>query len=56
MSMAPYQMYASYLSELNKKLEDLLEKKFILPSVSSSGALVLLVRNKDGSMRLYIYY
>ena len=29
MLMAPYRMYASELSELNKQLEDLLEKKFV---------------------------
>ena len=33
-SMAPYQMSASELGELNKQLEDLLENKFICLSVS----------------------
>ncbi|MCI57297.1 cellular nucleic acid-binding protein [Trifolium medium] len=33
-SMAPYQMSASELNELKKQLEELLEKKFIRPSVS----------------------
>ncbi|MCI42605.1 cellular nucleic acid-binding protein, partial [Trifolium medium] len=32
-SMAPYRMSASKLSELKKQLEGLLEKKFIRPSV-----------------------
>ena len=33
-SMAPYRMSASELEELMKQLEDLLEKKFLRPSVS----------------------
>ncbi|WJX13328.1 hypothetical protein P8452_03727 [Trifolium repens] len=55
-SMAPYRMSASELSELKKQLEELLEKKFIRPSVSPWGAPVLLVKKKDGSMRLCIDY
>src|SRR4051812_34242970 len=37
-SMAPYRMSASELSELKKQLEELLEKKFVRPSVSPWGA------------------
>ncbi|MCI47664.1 enzymatic polyprotein, partial [Trifolium medium] len=37
-SMAPYRMSVSELRELKKQLEELLEKKFIRPSVSSWGA------------------
>ncbi|GAU50676.1 hypothetical protein TSUD_187600 [Trifolium subterraneum] len=55
-SMAPYRMSASKLNELKKQLEELLEKKFIRPSVSPWGALVLLVKKKEGSMRLCIDY
>lgn len=33
-SMAPYRISASDLVELKKQLEDLLEKKFVRPSVS----------------------
>ncbi|MCI12158.1 retrotransposon protein, partial [Trifolium medium] len=51
-SMAPYRMSASELKELKRQLEELLEKKFIRPSVSPWGAPVLLVKKKDGSMRL----
>ncbi|PNX98486.1 retrotransposon-related protein [Trifolium pratense] len=55
-SMAPYRMPASELEQLKKQLEELLEKKFIRPSVSPWGAPVLLVKKKDGSMRLCIDY
>ena len=54
--MAPYRMSTSELSELKKQLEELLEKKFIRPSVSPWGAPVLLVKMKDGSMRLCVDY
>jgi hypothetical protein len=53
-SMAPYRMSASEFGELKKQLEELLEKKFIRPSVSPWGALVLLVKKKKGSMWLCI--
>lgn len=56
MSMAPYRMSASELVELKKQLEDLLEKKFVRPSVSPWGAPVLLVKKKEGIMRLCIDY
>ncbi|MCI97324.1 retrotransposon protein, partial [Trifolium medium] len=49
-------MSASELGELKKQLEELLEKKFIRPSVSPWGAPVLLVKKKEGSMRLCIDY
>jgi len=52
-SMAPYRMS---VSELKKQLEDLLDKKFVRASVSPWGAPVLLVKKKDGSMRLCIDY
>jgi len=55
-SLAPYCMSASKLAELKKQLEDLLDKKFLRPSVSPWGVPVLLVRKKDGSMRLCIDY
>ncbi|XP_058753209.1 uncharacterized protein LOC131626411 [Vicia villosa] len=50
------EMSASELTELKKQLEDLLEKKFVRPSVSPWGAPVLLVKKKDGSMRLCVDY
>ena len=54
--MAPYRMSASELSELKKQLEELLEKKFVRPSVSPWGAPVLLVKKKYGSMRPCVDY
>jgi len=44
------------LGELKKQLEELLEKQFIKPSVSSWGAPMLLVKKNDGSMRLCVDY
>jgi len=49
-------MSASELGELKNQLEELLEKQFIRLSVSPWGALVLLVKKKDGSMRLCVDY
>lgn len=49
-------MVAIELKELKEQLQDLLEKKFIRLSYSPWGALVLFVKKKDGSMRLYIDY
>jgi len=46
-SMAPYHMSVSELAELKKLLEDLLDKKFVRPSVSPWGVSVLLVKKKD---------
>lgn len=47
---------ASKSGKLKKQLEDLLEKRFVRPSVSPLGAPVLLVKKKDCSMRLYMDY
>nr|XP_027192748.1 uncharacterized protein LOC113787770 [Cicer arietinum] len=55
-SIAPYRMSTLELEELKKQLEDLLEKGFIRPNVSPWGAPVLLVKKKDGSMRLCVDY
>ena len=55
-SMGPYRISAYELVELKKQLEDLLEKKFVRPSVSPWGILVLLVKKKDGNMRLNVDY
>ena len=42
--------------ELKMQLQELLEKKYIRPSVSPWGALVLSVKKKDGTLRLCIDY
>jgi len=55
-SVAPYRMAPVELAQLKKQIEDLLQKKFIRPSASSRGALVLLVKKKDGSFRLCVDY
>ncbi|KAL8088870.1 hypothetical protein AgCh_038582 [Apium graveolens] len=55
-SKAPYRMAPVEMKELAKKLQELLEKGVIRPSVSPWGAPVLFVKKKDGSMRLCIDY
>nr|GFD33607.1 putative reverse transcriptase domain, aspartic peptidase domain protein [Tanacetum cinerariifolium] len=55
-SKAPYRMALIELKELKDKLQELLERGFILLSVSPWGAPVLFVKKKDGSMRLCIDY
>lgn len=55
-SMAPYRMLASELLEWKSQLGELLNKKFIRPSVSPWRAPMLLVKKKDGSMRLFFDY
>ncbi|KAA0051522.1 ty3-gypsy retrotransposon protein [Cucumis melo var. makuwa] len=55
-SRAPYRMAPAELKELKVQLQELLDKRFIQPSVSPWGAPVLFVKKKDGSMRLCIDY
>ena len=55
-SMPPYIMAPAELKELNEQLKELLDKYFIIPSSSLSGAPVLFVKKKDGSLRLCIDY
>ncbi|XP_074298508.1 uncharacterized protein LOC141629395 [Silene latifolia] len=55
-SKAPYRMGPKELEELKKQLEELLDKGYVRPSVSSWGARVIFVKKKDGSMRLCIDY
>ena len=38
------------------QLEELLKKEYICPSVSSWGAPILFVKNKDGTLRLCIEF
>ena len=56
LSIALHWMSPLELAELKKQIEELLEKKFIKPSVSPWRALVLLVKKKDGGMRLCVDY
>jgi len=55
-SIAPYRMSSKELLELKKQLEELLDKWFVRPSVSSWRAPVLLVKKKDGTMKLCVDY
>jgi hypothetical protein len=54
--VAPYRMSPLELKELKSQLEEHIQKHFIRPSVSPWGAPVLLVKKKDGSMRLCVVY
>eukprot|EP00253_Pinus_taeda_P022388 PITA_22388 len=56
LSRAPYWMSVPELTELKMQLQDLLDKKYIRPSVSPWGAPVLFVRKKDGTFRMCIGY
>lgn len=56
MLMKPYRLSSSEMGELKTQLEDLLEKKFVRPSVSSWGVSVLLVKKKDNDIRLCMDY
>ena len=55
-SIPPYRMAPAELRELKAQLEELSSKGFIRPSISPSGAPVLFVKKKDGSLRLCIDY
>ncbi|XP_075499306.1 uncharacterized protein LOC142537698 [Primulina tabacum] len=55
-SSALYRMAPAKLRELKAQLQDLLDKRYIRPSVSPRGAPVLFVKKKDGTMRLCIDY
>ena len=55
-SITPYRMAPMELKELKLQLQELLEKRFIRPSVSPWGAPVLFVKKKDGTVRLCINY
>nr|GEU82220.1 putative reverse transcriptase domain-containing protein [Tanacetum cinerariifolium] len=53
---APYQLALSEIKELSEQLQELSKKGFIRPSSSRWGALVLFVKKKDGSFRMWIDY
>ena len=56
MSRAPYRMAPTKLKELKSQLQELMDKGFIQPSVLPWGALILLVKKKDGTLQMCIDY
>ena len=54
--IAPYRMSPVELAEVKAHVQDLLSKQFVRPSVSPWGTPVLLVKKKDGSMRMCVDY
>ena len=55
-SRPPYRLSASEASEVEKQLADLIQRGFIWSSTSPWAAPILLVKKKDGSMRMCIDY
>ena len=55
-SKAPYRMNILELNQLKSQLKELIDKKYIRPSVSPWGAPVIFVKKKDETMRLCIDY
>jgi hypothetical protein len=55
-SRTPYLMAPVEPKELKEQLEELLQQGYIRPSVSPWGALVLFVKKKDRTLRLYMDY
>jgi hypothetical protein len=51
-SKTPYRMSTPELKELQMKLEELLNKGYIHPSVSPWGSPILFMKKKDGTLRL----
>ena len=52
----PYRMSVGELEELKAQLKELLDKKFIRPSSSPWGALVIFVEKKDGTQTMCVDY
>ena len=55
-SMTTHRMEPVELQELKVRLQELLDKGFIIPSTSPWGASVLFVKKKDKTLRLCIDY
>ena len=53
---APYRMNILELNELKSQLKELIDKKYIRPSVSPWGSPVIFVKRKDRTMQLCIDY
>ena len=55
-AQSPYRMTPAELTELKVQLQESLDKGLTSPSNSLWGVLVLLVKKKDGTFKLYIIY
>lgn len=55
-TIPPYRMSLAVLKELNKQLNNLLDKDFIQLSIYLWGATFLFFRKKNGSLRMCIDY
>jgi hypothetical protein len=55
-SRTPYRMSTPELVELKLELKEMMDKGYILPSVSPWGAPTLFVKKNDGTLRLCINY
>ena len=55
-SKTPYLMSTPKLLKLKMQLQELLEKKYRIPSVSPWGEPVLFVKKKDRTLKLCIDY
>ena len=53
-SMTPHRMASVELQKLRVQLQELLDKRFMKPSTSPWGALVLFAKKKDKTLRLCI--
>nr|GEW96496.1 putative reverse transcriptase domain-containing protein [Tanacetum cinerariifolium] len=53
---APYRLAPSEMKELSEQLQEHSDKGFIRPTSSPWGALVLFIKQKDGSFRMCIDY
>nr|GFC15804.1 putative reverse transcriptase domain-containing protein [Tanacetum cinerariifolium] len=51
-----YRLAPSEMQELSNQLQELIDQGFMRPSTLPWGALVLFVKNKDESFRMYIDY
>ena len=51
-SKSPYQMNILEINEQKSQLKELVDNKYIRPSVSPWGAPIIFVRKKDGTFRL----
>ena len=55
-SKKPYRMSTPEWLEMEMQLQELLENKYLGPSVSLWREPILFVKNKNGAIRLYIDY